>query len=225
MTYTLFFDWKKMRKITLLCLCSAFLFLVWCNLNIQDNVDINETDQNGWPNYEWELEIQWLAWEISFWGLESNRTLILSQFFEDHADHLTIDEWKREKRFKSEDEYLPWTKVKFKWYVQFLDWAAGNHYYDVINIDDIEVIGFMDSTWVKEFFESHNYCESDDDCAYIAWECPFGCYVPLYKDFADIAWKVMDHYFDINWKTCVYKCLYMDKVVCENYKCEMWTSE
>ena len=79
-------------------LFSLWVFFIATTLT---GCDKSNVDQNGWSNYKWELEIQWLAWEISFWGLESDRTLILSQSFEDHADHLNIDEWKREKRYRA----------------------------------------------------------------------------------------------------------------------------
>lgn len=200
--------------------------LTWCKKNENVEIDVDDKTEN-WleienaEDYEWELEVVWIVSQISFWALPTDRTLILDWYFEDHADHLNIAEWKREEWFKSEGETLPGNKVKFQWKVKILDWAAGNHYYEVVSIDNIENIWYANSTWINEILEWWNYCEVDDDCIYIAWECPFGCYVPLYKDFADIAWKVMENYFDINGKTCVYNCLYMDKVVCENYKCTM----
>lgn len=207
-----------------------FIFgLTWCKKNENVEIDVDENTENeveieNAEDYEWELKVAWIVAQISFWALSTDRTLVLDWHFEDHADHLNIAEWKREKWF-SEGETLPGNKVKFQWKVRFLDGAAGNHYYEVVNIDNIENIWYTDSTWVKEILEWWNYCETDDDCAYVAWECPFGCYVTLYKDFADIAWKVVENYFDINGKSCVYSCLYMDKVVCENYKCTMTTTQ
>jgi len=213
----------------------TFLFSVWalslvfmlagCDNQKEVNNEVEtEVEVENANDYEWELDVVWIVSQISYWALSTDRTLILDWHFEDHADHLNIAEWKREDWFQSENETLPWNKVKFQWKVRFLDGAAGNHYYEVASIDNIENIWYTDSTWVKEILEWWNYCEVDDDCAYIAWECPFGCYVPLYKDFADIAWKVMENYFDINGKSCVYGCLYIDKVSCENYKCVMKNS-
>lgn len=124
-----------------------------------------------------------------------------------------------EKYFKNESDYLPWNKVTLKWIVEALDWAAGNHYYNVKNVEKLGIVDYPTGEEIKELLESYNYCETDDDCGYIAWECPFGCYVPLNNNFSKIAWNILDNYFDVNGKNCVYSCLYMDKVVCENYKC------
>ena len=221
-----------MKKITLIWLFCLAIALTGCvdkkveNIgnvveieNVENVVEIEDAE-----NYEWKLDVAWIVAQISFWALPTDRTLILDWYFEDHADHLNIAEWMREKWF-TENETLPGNKVKFQWKVRFLDGAAGNHYYEVISIDNIENIWYTDSTWVKDILEWWNYCETDNDCAYILWECPFGCFVPLYKDFADIAWKVLDNYFEINDKSCVYGCLYMDKVICENYKCEMTVAD
>jgi len=202
--------------------------LAWCTNKTEiDNNQWNgtEVEVNGWSNYEWELVIQWVGPEISMETTVDKWTLVLRWSFEDHTDHVFLKAWKREDKFDSKSGYLPWNTVKFKWYVEPLDAAAWNHYYDVINIENLEVVSYPDSTWVKELLEWWNFCETDNDCTYIMWECPFGCFVPLYKKFADIAWNVMENYFDINGKQCVYSCVYMDKAVCNNYKCEMTVVE
>ena len=35
----------------------------------------------------------------------------------------------------------------------------------------------------------------------------------------------MDNYFEINGKSCVYSCMYMNTVKCDNYKCVMDNEE
>lgn len=217
----------------------TFLFLVWAlslvfmfagcnNQNEINNISESEVETEvvveNVNDYEWKLVIQWVGPEISMEPTVEEWTLVLRWNFEDHTDHVFLKEWIWEKLFEHENGYLPWNIVKFKWYVKPLDAAAGNHYYDVVSIEKLENIWYADSTWVKEILEWWNYCEVDDDCAYIVWECPFGCFVPLYKDFVDIAWKVMENYFGVNGKSCIYDCPYMDKAVCENYRCIMKNS-
>jgi len=209
----------KILKMTLLS------FWVLCFFTVLTGCENKISDQNGGSNYEWELVIKWIGPEIAMEPTVDEWTLVLRWNFEDHTDHVFLRAWKWEDRFSNESEYLPWNTVKFKWYVNPLDWAAGNHYYDVINIEKIKVTSFLNSAWVKEILDSYNYCESDNDCAYIIWECPFGCFIPLNKAFVWVAWDILNRYFEINGKNCVYDCVYMDTVACENYKCVMQNTE
>ncbi len=204
-----------MKKILQLWLFVSVLILAGCNFKSGASTD------NGGSNYEWELVVQWVGPEFSMEPTVEEWTLVLKWSFEDHTDHIFLKKWVRESLFESENEYLPWNTVKFKWYVEPLDAAAGNHYYDVINIENLKVISHPDVHWVKDILESYNFCETDDDCIYTYWDCPFGCYVPVNKDFVGITSKVITNYFDINGHYCVYDCMVMSEVKCNNYKCEM----
>ena len=88
-----------------------------------------------------------------------------------------------------------------------------------MNADELKVVSYPDVNEIKDILESYSYCEIDDDCTYTMWECPFGCYVPFNKKFGEIPTKIMNNYFEINGKTCVYSCMYMNTVKCDNYKC------
>jgi len=190
--------------------------LTWC--------DGTKIDQNGWSNFEWSYVIQWVGPEVSMEPTVEEWTLVLRWNFEYHTDHVFLPAWVREDKFSSESEYLPWNTVKFKWYAIGLDAAAGNHYYEVMNIDELKVVANPNVDEIKEILESYNYCEEDSDCVYTMWECPFGCFVVFNKKFWEIPTKIMDNYFEINGKNCIYDCMYMDKVVCEDYKCVMKNS-
>jgi len=205
-----------MKKIALIWLFLCCIIFSGC---------VKQQSWENWGFYAENLIIQWAWPEISFEPTIEDWTLVLTRTFEDMSVHVFLTKWMWEKYLKTESDYLPWNKVNFKWQVEVLDWAAGNHYYNVKSIEKLEIVDYPADEEIKDLLDRYNYCETDDDCAYIAWECPFGCYVPLYKDFADIAWKVVENYFDINGKSCVYSCLYMDKVVCENYKCTMTTTQ
>ena len=206
-----------MKKITLIWLFFVAIILTGCNKTANN--------QNGWPNYEWDLVIQWVGPEISFESTVDEWTLVLRWNFEYHTDHVFLKAWTWEGFFESENEYLPWTTVKFKWDVTALDAAAGNHYYDVVNADELKVVSYPDVNEIKDILESYSYCEIDDDCTYATWECPFGCYVSFNKKFGEIPTKIMDNYFEINGKSCVYSCMYMNTVKCDNYKCVMDNEE
>ena len=203
---------KKFMIVWIFLLC---LLLVWC-----------KNAQNGGPNYQWELTIAWVWPEISFEPTVEEWTLVLKWYFEDHSDHIFLhaDNW--EKYFNEEFDYLPWNKIKFEWYVTPLDAAAWNHYYEVVNVDMLELVNYPNADEVKNLFEWYNYCEKDSDCWYFMWECPLGCYIPLNVKYIDIASNIVTNFVNHLWdERCAYNCLLMDKVVCNNYKCEMVNSE
>lgn len=205
-----------MKKLSLLWLFLCCILFAWCN------------NQNLWENesiYEWILTITWVWPEISFEPTVKEWTLVLGQTFKDHADHIFLNKWIWEEYFKNESDYLPWNKVKFNWIIEFIDWAAWNHYYDVKSVDKLEVNEYPTTEEIKEIFDGYNYCESDDDCGYFMWECPLWCYIPMNKKYIDISLNIVSTFVNNLEERCVYSCLALDKAVCNNYKCEMINSE
>ena len=203
-----------MKKILLFWfLLSAFL-VVWCT-----------NDEQKWNDediYKWELIISGVWPEISFESTIKEWTLALIWYFEDYSDHIFLPAGSWEKYFNKESDYLPWNKVKFKWYVIPLDWAAGNHYYEVESIKTLEVSSYPSATKIEEIFDSYNYCEKDSDCWYFVWECPLGCFITLNVKYIDVASNIVTNFVNHLWdERCIYDCMYMDKAVCNNYKCEM----
>lgn len=204
-----------MKKLVVFGLLIPCLFLVWCH-----------GDKNGCPNYNWKLTIAWVGPEISFEPTVEEWTLVLKWYFEDHSDHVCLPAGTWEDKFSDESEYLPWNTVKFVWYVTPLDAAAWNHYYEVVNVDKLEVIDYPSEEEVKDLLNSYNYCESDSDCGYFIGECPFWCYIPVNIKYINIASSIIYSYTRYSDpKRCVYDCIEMNKVRCENYKCEMYEAE
>ena len=187
--------------------------------------------RNLWENesiYKWELVFAWKWPEITFEPTVSEDTLVLKWSFEDHSDHLFLDYnlfFKEYPMKRPELFYLPWNVVKFKWVVEAIDWAAGNHYYNVKSIDKLEFVRNPSADEVKEIFDSYNYCESDDDCEFLGWECPLWCYIPMNKKFIQESRWILNDFVNHLENRCVYVCLDMNKAVCNNYKCEMINSE
>jgi hypothetical protein len=202
-----------MKKIMLIWLIFGCLTVIWCS------------NQKLWENesiYNWELVIAWVWPEISFESTIEDWALVLKWYFEDHSDHIFLNKWLWEEYFNEESDYLPWNTVKFKWVVEFIDWAAGNHYYNVKSIEKLKIKAYPNAEEIKNLFEWYNYCESDSDCGYFIWECPLGCYIPLNVKYIDIASQIVSNFINNLWEErCVYGCLYADKAVCNNYKCEM----
>ena len=202
-----------MKKSALFCLLIGCLFVIWCS------------NQNGGPNYNWKLTIAWVGPEISFEPTVEEWTLVLKWYFEDHSDHIFLPAGTREDKFDDESEYLPWNTVKFVWYVAPLDTAAGNHYYEVVNVDKLIVVNYSNEKEVKELLDSYNYCENDLDCGYFIWECPLWCYIPLNIKYIDIASNIVSNFINHLDEQCVYDCLALNKAKCENYKCEMYDAD
>lgn len=205
-----------MKKIALLSLFLWCFSFAWCG------------NQNLWEGegfYAEKLIIAWVGPEISFEPTVEDWTLVLKRSFEDMSVHVFLSKWLWEKYFKNESDYLPWNEVNFKWVVEALDSAAGNHYYNVKSIDKLEVVKYPDADKINELLDSYSYCESDSDCGYFMWECPLWCYIPLNLKYMDVASSIVSNFVNHLDDRCVYGCIAMDKVVCENYKCEMKSSE
>ena len=209
----------KMKKIALLWLFLSCFFFAWCGQKLWEWEGI----------YEWELIFAWKWPEITFESTVDEGTVVMKWYFEDHSDHIFLDYnilFEKYPMKMPELFYTPWNVVKFKWVVKALDSAAGNHYYQVKSIDKLELVRYPNIDEINEIFDSYNYCESDSDCEYIVWKCPFGCYIPVNKSFINVSNLIINNYYMNNQEEkCVYGCVAMDKVVCENYKCVMKSNE
>lgn len=204
-----------MKKLYLLWLLACCFLFAWCN------------NQGLWENesiYEWDLIIAWVWPDISFEPTIEEWTLVLKQTFEDHADHIFLKKWIWENYLK-ETDYLPWNTINFKWIVEFLDWAAGNHYYNVKSIDKLKIKNYPNAEEIIDLFESYNYCESDLDCWYFMWECPLWCYIPMNIKYINTASNIVSNFINNIDDRCIYSCVTMNKAKCENYKCEMYNAE
>ncbi len=204
-----------MGRIALLWLFICCFMFAWCGQNLWENESI----------YEWELVVSWIWPEISLETMVDSWTLVLKWNFEDHSDHVFLSEWIWEKYLNEKSELLPWNIVKFKWVVEFLDWAAGNHYYDVKSIKRLKLKKYPNVWEIKTLLDIYSYCESDSDCEYFDWECPLWCYIPTNKKYINVVRDIVSNFVNHLNERCIYDCVYMDKVVCENFKCEMRSSE
>lgn len=199
-----------------------FWLFLWCFIFAGC---VKQQSWESWEFYAENLIIKWVGPEISFEPTVEDWTLVLGRTFEDMSVHVFLGEWMWEKYLKNESDYLPWNEVTFKWTVEAIDSAAGNHYYNVKTIDKLELVKYPDVDKIKEIFDGYNYCESDSDCEYFMWECPLGCYIPMNKKFIDVSHNIVTNFINNIEERCVYGCVAMDRVVCKNYKCEMVNSE
>ena len=69
---------------------------------------------------------------------------------------------------------------------------------------------------IKSAIEKANYCEVGSDCVDAGGECPFGCYAYVNKNEVEQISKLIQSYNS----NCVYSCVSLSEVVCENNKCK-----
>lgn len=213
-----------MKKISVFLLVCFLLMLWWCknsqNLDFnEDNLQENQQVNKVGDSYSWNLVIAGIWPDISFEPTVDGDTLVLKWYFEDHTDHIYFHKWQRESLLNKDTDYLPWTHVYFEWDVEFVDWAAWNHYYDVVNVSSFDITQYPEVEEINEIIESYNYCELDSDCYFGQSECPFWCYLKINKKFSWIAKSMIDSYLSRIEEKCVYSCIYVDWVKCEQNKC------
>jgi hypothetical protein len=62
--------------------------------------------------------------------------------------------------------------VKFVGTVKGLDAAAGNHYYEVVTINDLKTVSMPSKAELEALIQRYGYCEKDTDCVGIYGKCP-----------------------------------------------------
>jgi hypothetical protein len=233
-----------MKKITLLTI--LLLFFTSCSiLGTEKEVDtsgswveIIDTNVNSWDTqvdnnsltsnlpegsfaYSETLEVSWVGPEVSSesWIPDNTLALRYTNLEESYTDHLFIDASLWENFNNGDDLTLPWNKVLFDGIIYSLEWAAGNHYYQVASINKLEKVDNPTKERVEKIIDSFSYCEADNECSSFYWECPFGCQQAVNTKYLDIAQKVMKNWYDNNEPKCVYDCVAIKWVKCENYKC------
>ena len=204
---------KKILMLSIICT----LIIAWCEkVNtgpITENFYSEKLTVAGvWPEISLEATIDW-------W------TLALHKTFEDHSDHIFIPEWMREPFFTSENEYLPWNIVRFAWTIEQIDAWAWNHYYLVNKVDELKLYSYPTKEEVDDIMDRYNYCEQDDDCVSFDSWCPFSCFMTTNKTYSDIAIKIINNYFMQNDSKCIYDCLKLEWVACEDNKCVALTKK
>jgi hypothetical protein len=114
---------------------------------------------------------------------------------------------------------LPWNIVYFDGIIYPLEWAAGNHYYQVVEVYSLEKIWNPTKEKVQEIVDSYRYCEQDSDCSWFYGDCPFGCHQAVNTKYLNITQNVMKNWYNAWEPKCVYDCVAIEWAKCENYKC------
>ena len=212
-----------MKKISLLLASLALLTLVGCTQKTQEPTWPQTTGEvivSDAMQYSWELEIAGVGPEESFEQTVAGDTLVLKHTFDDHSDHVFFPRQMWSNYLDIQEDLIPWNHVKFVGMVKWLDAAAGNHYYEVVTINELTKVGIPSQTEVETLIERYAYCEKDADCVGMYGQCPLWCHIAINVKFQATVQKIIDNFWNNQTPQCTYKCMEMWKVVCNNYKCE-----
>lgn len=207
-----------MKKILMVGFLSSIILLAGCG----NNTD-TPRDGQGLPNnataYSGELVVAGIGPEVSFEATVDSDVLVLKQTFEDHTDHLFLSRPFWDNYLDMMEDALPGNVVNFDGFVVALDAAAGNHYYEVVATDTLEKIRNATKEEVEAIIESYGFCESDEDCATTYGKCPLGCWITVNTKFLDITNQIVDNFWNTQENQCMYKCMEIWPVSCENFRC------
>mgnify|MGYP007011668224 CR=1 FL=1 len=129
-----------MKKISLIWILACALLFTWCTKTVETPVGLA---------YESNLVIVWVWPEQGKEPTVDEWTLVLRWDFEDHSDHVFLAKWIWESYFNEDISDLEWRTVTLKWIVEELDWAAGNHYYNVQSINTLGLVNhYQEYEWI-----------------------------------------------------------------------------
>ena len=205
----------SMKKVTLLLAATTVLLLSWCWGSILENQEEND----HYLSYENELTVEGVTPLNQYWGALKDGFLVLRETFDDYTDIVFFEPGLWENYFENENEYLPWNKIFFKWGVEWVDWAAGSHYYQWELIKELKTVWYPNEEEVRGLIDSYNSCEIDEECVdFYPW-CPLGCSNPVNQLYLETVTSIAQSFRDREGEQCVYRCLAPSQISCENYKC------
>lgn len=203
-----------MKRLSLTLIAASFLLAGCATTTTQQPASTDTMPYSG------ELTIAGLGPDDSFEPTVSADTLVLKHTFEDHSDHIFIDRQSRSNYLDIQDDLVPGNTVKFAGTVKALDAAAGNHYYQVVTIDELTKTGIPTQAQVEELIQRYGYCETDDDCIGIYGQCPLSCQIAINKKYQTTVEKIITNFRNAQSPQCTYKCMEIKGVTCNaSYKC------
>jgi len=217
-----------MNKIWLAGLVCCLLLFTWCTFFHKDEEPVTvakvvrqeRVKPTNLISYSWSFTSVWV-WPDASWEIRADLdTLVLRWWVDDLMIHIYLPHWTYEDKFKSEDDYLPWTKLYIDAIVEKIQWKPGAQYYDVWDLKEVKVLGYPTSDELGDIFASYGRCEQDSDCSLLWWICPFDCYIAINNDLIETSSKLMAAFEKRLWgEICEYKCPIPRKAICRYNAC------
>ena len=205
-----------MKKFLIIATMISCLFIFWCNKN---------SWSDEWLFYDNVLTVEWVFENIENHVMSKEGILVLDWHFEDHADHIYFPKWMWEEYFESENEYLPWNKVKFMWNIKQIDAGAWNHYYEVVSVYKMKTKWYPDKEEIENIIDNYNFCWIESDCVDFNPGCAFDCSMSVNISYKDMASKIVNNYNTLNKSNCKRDCASTVQMACENNKCVALTQK
>lgn len=195
-----------------------------CSWTISMNPPIhtwNTLQVNSWNistiatiQYSWELILAGIGPDESFESTVANDTLVLKRTFDDHSDHIFFPRETWGNYIDIKEAVIPWSHVYFVGTVKSLDAAAGNHYYEVMAINELKIVWLPTTSEIETIIQRYAYCEQDTDCVGIYGKCPLWCHIAINSKFQATVEKIVDNFWNHQDPQCTYKCMKIWKVIC-----------
>ena len=198
-----------MKKIILASLLS-FIILAWCNKNNTTETIIA---------YDQELVVAGIGPDVSFEPTVDNDILVLKKVYENHTDHLFFSRMFWDNYLDIFEDCIPGNKIKFDGKVKTLDVATGNNYYEVVETNTLEKVWIPNEEEVLSLLDKYNYCEIDADCTTLYGKCPLPCHIAVNNQFSWTAENIVDNFWNNQESQCMYKCMEIQTVKCDNHEC------
>lgn len=165
-------------------------------------------------DYSGDLTVAGVWPKVSFEQTVADDTLVLKKTFDDYSDHIFFPRQTRSNYLDIQEDAIPGNTVRFAGKVKALDAAAGNHYYEVVSINELKKIATPTEDEVVALIARYGYCEKDTDCVGVYGKCPLPCQIAVNTNFSGVVDGIITNFRDAQTPQCTYKCMEIKKVVC-----------
>ena len=165
-------------------------------------------------DYSGDLIVAGVGPKVSFEQTIPDDTLAIKKTFDDHSDHVFVAKQMRSNYLDVQQDTLPGNIIRFVGKVKALDAAAGNHYYEVVTVNELKKISTPSKDDVVALVAKYGYCEKDADCVGIYGKCPLPCQIAVNTNFSGVVDSIITNFRNAQTPQCTYKCMEIKKVIC-----------
>lgn len=174
--------------------------------------DTNSTTMD----YSGDLSVAGVGSKVSFEQTIAEDTLALKKTFDDYSDHIYFPRQMRSNYLDIQQDAIPGNTIRFVGTVKALDAAAGNHYYEVVSINELAKIATPTKDEVNALIARYGTCEQDSDCVGVYGKCPLACQIAINTNFSGVVDSIINNFRNAQSPQCTFKCMEIKKVICND---------